>query len=337
MSELSKRELAIKEAVEVAENTCRAAFDDTEQRYWKYLQLLPQNKRVGGPKDDPWYASIKLPYIKVDGRVRMAQDEHREKGEKLEIQTGFSEIAGFPHFYAHVESGIYGSATAHARVFVNGIGVDKTNPVENAETSAVGRALGFFGYGLLGSGIASADEVLGAQTEGEAKGSSRKVAEVTDESFMSKQPVQPVQEGDWNAPGNLADQARSQERREWYSRERAGEVKQMSDKQANFLYSLLENLGVEASDTRALVAAVYKNGLTSGMASGEINDLKEAKALPREWVNAYVKMLEDRAGATADDIKGYTRERYGEELVSSLAGEEQKELFAWLREDDIAF
>jgi hypothetical protein len=41
--------------------------------------------------------------------------------------------------------------------------VDESNPLENAETSAVGRALGFLGYGVYGTGIASADEVLQAQ------------------------------------------------------------------------------------------------------------------------------------------------------------------------------
>jgi len=40
--------------------------------------------------------------------------------------------------------------------------IEKQNPYEVAETSAVGRALGFAGYGLLES-IASADEVVRAQ------------------------------------------------------------------------------------------------------------------------------------------------------------------------------
>lgn len=39
--------------------------------------------------------------------------------------------------------------------------VNKTNATENAETGAVGRALGFMGIGIIAS-IASADEVVGA-------------------------------------------------------------------------------------------------------------------------------------------------------------------------------
>jgi|SRR3990167_177993 len=37
--------------------------------------------------------------------------------------------------------------------------IEKSNPYEVAETSAVGRALGFAGYGLI-EGIASADEMI---------------------------------------------------------------------------------------------------------------------------------------------------------------------------------
>ena len=60
-------------------------------------------------------------------------------------------------------SALLGSVSAHARVFLGGSGVDESNPLENAETSAIGRALGFLGYGVYGTGIASADEVLQAQ------------------------------------------------------------------------------------------------------------------------------------------------------------------------------
>lgn len=44
--------------------------------------------------------------------------------------------------------------------------IEKQNPYEVAETSAVGRALGFAGFGLIES-IASADEVVAAQNKSE--------------------------------------------------------------------------------------------------------------------------------------------------------------------------
>lgn len=53
--------------------------------------------------------------------------------------------------------------TATASINFGGKGADSTNPVENAETSALGRALGFAGFGSIGS-IASADEVYTARS-----------------------------------------------------------------------------------------------------------------------------------------------------------------------------
>ncbi len=55
-----------------------------------------------------------------------------------------------------------GEATGTARLFIGGGGANRDNPVENAETSAIGRALGFLGYGCFGTGIASADEMITA-------------------------------------------------------------------------------------------------------------------------------------------------------------------------------
>jgi len=113
-------------------------------------------------------------YITVDCRLAMARVEHREAGKKLEITT--SEIrpdidrkGDLPMLVVQVvlESEIYGRAvgTATADISAGARAVDATNPVENAETSAVGRALGFYGYGTLQgqSGIASAEEVRDAK------------------------------------------------------------------------------------------------------------------------------------------------------------------------------
>jgi hypothetical protein len=155
----------IAEAVAQAEQACQAAVEVTPPAYRQFLMFLPRNKKVGGTKASPLYAAIREPYLGVDGRVKMASDEHRDKGVTLVIQTTFDvePHSGQLVCRATVTSTLLGSATAHARVFLNGAGVDESNPLENAETSAIGRALGFLGYGLYGTGIASAEEVLQAQ------------------------------------------------------------------------------------------------------------------------------------------------------------------------------
>lgn len=112
-------------------------------------------------------------YITVDARLAMARVEHREAGGKLEILT--SEIrpdvdrkGDKPMLVVQVtlDSSIYGRAvgTATADIGEGARAVDATNPVENAETSALGRALGMYGYGLIQgqSGIASHNEVQDA-------------------------------------------------------------------------------------------------------------------------------------------------------------------------------
>jgi hypothetical protein len=157
-------EEVVQEVVEQAERVCQAAIEATPPAYRGFLTFLSRNKKAGGTTATPVYAPIREPYMGVDGRVKMAMDDHRAVGASIVIQTAF-EVE--PHSgqllcQAVVTSALLGSATAHARVFLGGDGVDATNPLENAETSAVGRALGFLGYGLYGTGIASAEEVVRA-------------------------------------------------------------------------------------------------------------------------------------------------------------------------------
>lgn len=102
------------------------------------------------------------PYMTVDGRSLLALDEVRTTGEAYTVASEACEVNGVPCMRATVTLGNR-SATGTASIHFGGSGVDQTNPIENAETSAVGRALGFLGYGLFGGGIASADEVQDAQ------------------------------------------------------------------------------------------------------------------------------------------------------------------------------
>ncbi|KAB2952145.1 hypothetical protein F9B85_10050 [Heliorestis acidaminivorans] len=118
--------------------------------------------------DKGTYLSVSKPYLTVEARVAWARHEHKEKGCKLTIQPvqfdSQSKLARVT-----IDSEIHGSVTATAKLGVGGGGVDSTNPFENAETSVIGRALGFLGYVLLGSGIASAEEVHVAIEEAEKK------------------------------------------------------------------------------------------------------------------------------------------------------------------------
>lgn len=98
------------------------------------------------------YVSIVKPYITVDGRVQMARDEHKALGKRLDILA--PQILTFKDktvMTVEVVSEIYGSSTGMIELGTGG-GVDKINPFANAQTSAIGRALGFLGYGLVGTG-----------------------------------------------------------------------------------------------------------------------------------------------------------------------------------------
>jgi hypothetical protein len=147
-----------------AERLCELALARTPVQYQSFIVLLEQRKKVGGSDANPLWAEIRLPYLTVDGRIRMAIDEHEEAGKQLHIETAFvmDPTTGQPLARATVKSEVRGTAVAHARIFLNGGGANRSNPVETGETSAVGRALGFLGYGCFGTGVASADDILRA-------------------------------------------------------------------------------------------------------------------------------------------------------------------------------
>lgn len=167
-----------KEEKEAAENKIRAAIESVPEKYRGFITFLNKSVKLGkvnNSKDLPaelkqlgaWlnkdgtvYLTVSQPYMTVDGRVLWARDQHREAGKKLDMSTKICD----GYVRAIIKSEIYGIATAIATIG-NGEGsaVDKTNALENAETSAIGRALGFLGYGILGTGIASAEEVIDAQ------------------------------------------------------------------------------------------------------------------------------------------------------------------------------
>ena len=162
--ENAELERIITDEKERSRKLCEEALEDTPEQYRKFLTFITNNKKIGGTRDRPVYVQTQNPYMTVDGRVKMAMDDHRENGATIAIETYEepSNIKDVLVYKAVVTSSLLGSATAHAQVFVNGVGANKSNPLESGETSAIGRALGYLGYGLYGTGIASSEEMLAA-------------------------------------------------------------------------------------------------------------------------------------------------------------------------------
>lgn len=142
------------------------------------------------------------PYISIDCRLWMARIDHGEQGKKLEITSSelrpdIDRQGGKPMLVLQVtlDSELYGRAvgTATADISDKARAVDATNPVENAETSALGRALGMYGYGLIGS-IASAEEVADALKRDRK---AQSTAEGQKSSPRPSQEPQGASDGEW--------------------------------------------------------------------------------------------------------------------------------------------
>ena len=140
---------------QAAEAKCRASYDALPPEVWGYLVLLSRSQKLPG-KDDV-FVSLRNPYLTVAGRLVLL----RAKRQPKEIATEFLQLGERTLCRATVKVGQC-SATGTAEVIEGQSGPTATNPYEVAETSALGRALGNLGIGLVG-GIASAEEVLNAR------------------------------------------------------------------------------------------------------------------------------------------------------------------------------
>lgn len=104
-------------------------------------------------------------YVTVDERVKAAH----EACKTLSIATEVLPIAEKIVVKATVvtEKGTFTGISAANEAKT----IEKQSPYEVAETSAVGRALGFAGYGII-NGIATADEIAKTPVQGTLGGSS---------------------------------------------------------------------------------------------------------------------------------------------------------------------
>ncbi len=132
-----------------------------------FVVLLDKQQKVNGQ-----WVTVQQPYMTVDGRIAMACRDHASQGKRLDFHD--PEVIENSELRltlrVTVESEIYGRRHGIASSRLDGASspFERGHPWEVAETSAIGRALGAMGYGLLpGAGLVSAEEaMLVARDEG---------------------------------------------------------------------------------------------------------------------------------------------------------------------------
>ncbi len=131
--------------------------------YADYVVALESRRKVG----DEWQ-TVEHAYMAVDGRLAMANQDHRSQGKRLDFAEPkvLQDTSEQLTLLITVRSEIYGTRHGIATSCKKqGASAEREFPWEVAETSAIGRALAAMGYGLLpGSGLASAEDML-RQTE----------------------------------------------------------------------------------------------------------------------------------------------------------------------------
>lgn len=133
------------------------------EEFADYVLALAQRKKT----DEGWQTT-EHPYMTVDGKLAMANQDHARLAKRLDFSSPLILVDNDEQLtlMVTVTSEMYG--TRHGIATSRRIGgseIERLFPWEVAETSAIGRALSAMGYGLFpGSGLASADDMLRASS-----------------------------------------------------------------------------------------------------------------------------------------------------------------------------
>lgn len=245
-------------AVAKARTDLARAYEVTDEKYHHFISEIPNRVRTGGTRENPQSEWVKNPYMTVDGRLTMFTDDMTRQKLRYSIDAEpvhFGEHpaikASITIYYEHGPSTVSGLSSIN----FGGSGVDRTNPIENADTSALGRALGKLGYGLFGYGIASADEVEDAKTRQSAM----------DETPPTAQPTPPIPEG--LAFGGKPPSPPTQ-------------GKPPSDRQKAFLRDLFEQTGASEDDIAQNLAGIATAQEASEMITLLREELKASEQPP---------------------------------------------------------
>lgn len=128
-------------------------------KYKDFIVSIERKERL----PDGTYRSTFKDYITVAGRIKMFWDDNIAQGKQGSISTQKILENDKEVEFTAVVSGARGTAAGTARE-LKAEGLPTKSIIESCETSAVGRALGNLGYGLIGAGITTAEDLGGKAT-----------------------------------------------------------------------------------------------------------------------------------------------------------------------------
>jgi hypothetical protein len=112
-----------------------------------------------------------MPRFNLDNYVPVAERLAAAHAEITHIKTAppvmLTDMVGYVQVSVALQSGHTATGSAHFRLDREGMSAQATSPIEDAETSALGRALAFLGYESTRS-IASREEMRVAETRTQA-------------------------------------------------------------------------------------------------------------------------------------------------------------------------
>lgn len=175
------------------------------------VTIIPSRKKQSSGD----WTTLYTVYFDVAARIVMARRWHMQQEAEMILEAKTLNAEGNPapeRFFlcaVRLQSSILGPAIGYATADLSeaGSGADRTNPIENALTSAMGRALGELGFGLIpGSGqVASADEV---STALDRKGKATRPAGPPQQQEQKQQQAPPPQDEDEEQADEIMEQIR---------------------------------------------------------------------------------------------------------------------------------